>query len=493
MRVTLHYRGTTKTHDLEHGLELGGDPRQRGVAENLVGPWTCAFRRQPLGWAFDLRAGSQPDTTLNGTLVVGNWLYPVDYGDVIVAGELTITVGYLASALPVAAPLSATERTLLGAIARDDDDQPRRVLADLWQEGDDDVRGTLIHAQCEGLELGFELVARHGDRWRQPAIAAGFTADQLVFERGFVPPFVLAEREPFARSADAFRLSPVIYHPIRSVLVGLRTEVHEAVRMTATGADTTVAIKSPTTWDPDASFVIERELQILRRFESPHLPAIRDVALVRRGGKALVMEWRGPSLDAILGAARAADRAPGEAVAISIGIQLCGALAVSHAANVTHCELAPDHVVIQDGRVTLCDFGYARCDLKLPRAQISPTGMIRSRFGYMSPEQVRGETLDHATDVFALAMLVAELVTLQHPIAGRTSDFDTLVAIRDLAFTLPATRSTLAAKLGRLLVRDRAPRASAALLGLELARIAETAHVRVGPDVIADYTRSLGL
>ena len=123
----------------------------------------------------------------------------------------------------------------------------------------------------------------------------------------------------------------------------------------------------------------------------------------------------------------------------------------------------------------------------------SPPGLVRARFAYLSPEQTRGEPIDSASDVFSLAMLVAELVTLEHPVGDRGSDFATLVAVRELAFTIPRTRSTLAAKLDAVLVRDRTARPTASLLRLELARIAEAAHLRVGPDVIADYTRGLGL
>jgi serine/threonine-protein kinase len=367
------------------------------------------------------------------------------------------------------------------------------VLADLWQQGDDDARGTLIHAQCEGLELAHELVDRHGERWRRPAIAAGFAAERLGFDRGFAPPLVTSEREPLARSADAFRLSAVLYQPIRPVLAGLRTEVHEAARVTATGIDGSVALKSATTWDRETSSVLERELQILRRFASPRLPKVRDIALARRGGIALVLEWRGTNLATILTAARTAKRIPGEAVAIAIGIQLCEALAAAHSAKVVHGELAPDHVMVQAGQVTLCDFGYATCDLKLPASPISPAGQVRARFGYLSPEQTRGEPIDPTTDVFALGLLVAELVALQHPVGAQGSDYEKLVAIRELAFTLPTTRSTLATKLRAFLVRDRAARPSAAVLGLELARIAETAHLRTGPEVVADFTRGLGL
>ena len=119
--------------------------------------------------------------------------------------------------------------------------------------------------------------------------------------------------------------------------------------------------------------------------------------------------------------------------------------------------------------------------------------MIRARFGYLSPEQLRGEPVDHTTDVYSLAMVVAELVTLRHPIGDRGSDMATLMAVRERDFTIPPTQSGLAAKLDALLVRERDTRSSSALLALELARIAEAAHLRVGPDVIAEYTRGLGL
>jgi len=93
--------------------------------------------------------------------------------------------------------------------------------------------------------------------------------------------------------------------------------------------------------------------------------------------------------------------------------------------------------------------------------------------------------------VFALALLVAELVTGRHPLADTTNDFETLQAIVELRFPLPRTRSQLGDKLRALLVRDPLERTPAAMLALEFARIAERANLRAGPDVIADFVRSV--
>ena len=110
----------------------------------------------------------------------------------------------------------------------------------------------------------------------------------------------------------------------------------------------------------------------------------------------------------------------------------------------------------------------------------------------MSPEQVLGLRLDGASDVFSLGMLLAELVMGRHPIADAASDFEVLDRIRRLQFPMPETTSGLGAKLRAVLVREPEARSSAAVLGLELARIAETARLRVEPEVIAELVRAAG-
>jgi serine/threonine-protein kinase len=91
-------------------------------------------------------------------------------------------------------------------------------------------------------------------------------------------------------------------------------------------------------------------------------------------------------------------------------------LAYAHArkdglSNLVHRDVSPQNIVVSfEGDVKLIDFGIARAAGKLSRTQ---AGTIKGKFGYMSPEQVRGEDIDQRTDVFSLGICLWEMLTLK--------------------------------------------------------------------------------
>jgi dienelactone hydrolase len=106
---------------------------------------------------------------------------------------------------------------------------------------------------------------------------------------------------------------------------------------------------------------------------------------------------------------------------VSILSQMAGALAHAHAAGVVHRDLKPANVMVgPDGHLRILDFGLAR--------QSSPDGATVSRLttdgetlgtvAYMAPEQVRGETVDAAADVWALGVTLYEMLTGVLPFRG---------------------------------------------------------------------------
>jgi eukaryotic-like serine/threonine-protein kinase len=105
--------------------------------------------------------------------------------------------------------------------------------------------------------------------------------------------------------------------------------------------------------------------------------------------------------------------------AIDCGVQIAQALDAAHARGICHRDVKPANVFItSDGRVKLLDFGIAKLTEHEARAaahestvEQSQAGMIRGTAGYMSPEQVLGETVDHRTDIFALGAVLYELLT----------------------------------------------------------------------------------
>lgn len=102
--------------------------------------------------------------------------------------------------------------------------------------------------------------------------------------------------------------------------------------------------------------------------------------------------------------------------------QVASAIDYAHSQTVIHRDIKPSNVIVDKYyRPHLLDFGVA----KLSDTSLTPAGTVVGTPSYMSPEQIRGETLDGATDVFAFAVVAFELFTGTRPFPG--SDFTTVV------------------------------------------------------------------
>src|SRR5215469_9032038 len=122
--------------------------------------------------------------------------------------------------------------------------------------------------------------------------------------------------------------------------------------------------------------------------------------------------------------------------AIEYAVQVAHGLAAAHDKGVVHRDLKPDNLFItKDGRVKILDFGLARLAQSKDVTSTDPTvaqgtepGMVMGTAGYMSPEQVRGKTVDHRADIFAFGTILYEMVTGKQPFRKPTSA-ETMTAI----------------------------------------------------------------
>jgi len=140
-------------------------------------------------------------------------------------------------------------------------------------------------------------------------------------------------------------------------------------------------------------------------------------------------------------------------------MQLCEGLDYAHNKrdvqgrdlNLVHRDVSPQNVLIgYEGEVKLIDFGIAKAAGKASKTQ---AGILKGKFGYMSPEQVRGLPIDRRSDIFALGIVLYEMLTCERLFIGE-SDFSTLEKVRNVEITPPSSlNSDIPEKLERIVLK----------------------------------------
>jgi eukaryotic-like serine/threonine-protein kinase len=112
-----------------------------------------------------------------------------------------------------------------------------------------------------------------------------------------------------------------------------------------------------------------------------------------------------------------------------IAEQVAGALSVAHEAGIVHRDIKPENVMVRpDGLVKVLDFGLAKltetpappADSEASTNMSTAPGMVMGTVSYMSPEQARGQKVDHRADIFSLGVVLYEMLAGRRPFEGGT-------------------------------------------------------------------------
>lgn len=187
--------------------------------------------------------------------------------------------------------------------------------------------------------------------------------------------------------------------------------------------------------DSEAESMFLDEARLVSRIRNPNVAEVLDLG-EQDGALFIVMEWiDGEQLNVVMRDARLQGGVP-LPIAVRIVRQACAGLHAAHElvdndgrpVSLVHRDVSPQNLIVgYDGTVKVIDFGVAKA---ASNSQRTTVGQIKGKVAYMAPEQAYGEAVDRRTDVFALGIVLYQLVTGKHPLRG-DNEYATLGRIRD--------------------------------------------------------------
>ncbi len=196
--------------------------------------------------------------------------------------------------------------------------------------------------------------------------------------------------------------------------------------------------------DPQAFERFKQEILLGRQISHRNVVRIHDIG---QDGhlQFLIMDWvAGQSLKQILDRDGRLD----PATAVGIARDLAAALDVAHQEGIVHRDLKPANVLVGQDRALITDFGIAR---SFGGSGMTRTGVVVGTLDYLSPEQARGGNVDGRTDIYALGLVLYEMLSGRRPFGGET--VDEVLAARALGEARTLTPDEAPAWLARVVER----------------------------------------
>ncbi|MCL2179040.1 MAG: protein kinase [Proteobacteria bacterium] len=229
------------------------------------------------------------------------------------------------------------------------------------------------------------------------------------------------------------------YHLLDRVNIGGMAEVFIAKTFGVGGFEQILAVKRilPTmAEDEDFVKMFIHEAHISAKLNHPNIVRIHGLES-KDGSYYIVMDYvSGRDLRSVLERFRRRKESMPIPMAAYIASKICEGLDYAHRKkdargqdfNIVHRDVSPQNILLSyEGEVKLIDFGIAKTTI---RPGVTEAGVIKGKFGYMSPEQAYGtKSVDRRSDIFAAAVILYEMLTGEKLFAAE-SDFSTLEKVR---------------------------------------------------------------
>src|SRR5262245_46480097 len=254
------------------------------------------------------------------------------------------------------------------------------------------------------------------------------------------------------------------YQLIKKLATGGMAEVWLANQIGIEGFNRHIVVKRflpHLSEDPEFVQMFLNEAKIASRFNHPNIAQIYDLGQ-GDGQYFIAMEFiHGEDLGRLMRKAWSTGQWIARPLAIRIIAEACKGLYYAHTRTdesgrplrVVHRDISPQNILISfDGSVKLVDFGIAKA---ADQASLTKSGAIKGKFAYMAPEQAAGKPLDARADLFAIGLVLYELLTGVRPLK-RESELGTLQAALECKIDPPSMVADVPPDLDPVVMRSLA-------------------------------------
>ena len=296
-------------------------------------------------------------------------------------------------------------------------------------ELDTEARAGYVEGACaDGAALKDRVERLLGEHDKQGDFLASRGADQAAGRSRSLPPVVSH------------------YRVLEKLGAGAMGEVWKAEDLDLKRVVALKFISREMLGDAEVKARMIREAQAAASLDHPNITTVHGIH-EDQGETFLAMAYiDGPSL-----AEKIKERPLPLDEALDIAIQIAEGLQEAHEQSVVHRDIKPSNVMLdRRGCVKIMDFGLAAV---ADRTRLTKSGMTLGTPAYMSPEQAQGQAVDHRTDIWALGVVLYEMLAGKHPFRGEYEQAIVYGIINENPEPLTALRSGLPTELDRLLAK----------------------------------------